>query len=121
VATDKKHKDKTMVRQGEQGERHDWGDVQLTTLIDRAQRGNTAALGELSEAFARYPALLAQSVDMALQARIALLSQSSGGRDEFIEAVWLPKLKKMVRELLPADGTEATPLERLPIERVATC
>lgn len=100
--------------------RRDWSDAEIAKLTDRAQHGDKTAMRELREAFKIYPDLLEQSEDLALQTRLAMLGQSNGGRDEFLKAVWIPKLEKMERELLPTDR-EATPLERMLIERVATC
>ncbi len=86
-------------------------------LIDRAQKGDAAALKEVKPALDALPALWRDLGDIAAHARMAIIEQASGN-DLLAQDAYRRNVDRLRTEL--AQPTD-TALEHLLIERIVTC
>lgn len=90
---------------------------QLTTLVTKAERGDEAALAKTRKLFDALPDLSDLHGDLAATAQAAFVNLVAGDKAATRLAISM-KMKRMRADLA---GPNATPLERLLVERVLAC
>jgi hypothetical protein len=90
---------------------------ELLSLTDRAQKGDTSALPELRELLKEPAFVDALGGDLAKEAQLILINRFSG-QNLMIRESLTRKLDLLRQEL---SGSNATPLERLLVERIVAC
>jgi hypothetical protein len=91
--------------------------ARLTALQQRALEGDAGALAELRKVLDADPGWWQQTGDVAYQAAQAWL-QAYAGRDGLAREVVSRKMRALTRQLR---GPEASPLERLLVDRIVLC
>jgi len=91
---------------------------EVTTLLRKAEKGDTTVLPALRTWLDRTPGYCEAMGDLAKVAREALIERASGGKNLLVRETLTRKCAALTRELM---GVTPSPIERLLVERIVMC